>query len=191
MITPTWLTKLPQTFGSAAGGSLKADQWRIIATLYAPLVLIQEWPIHDQPRSREWLKSTTDLMSAIYACSSHTVLEHSIKLYETHIVSYLKILKDTFPSYKFVPNDHAALHVIELLRRLGPAHGWWTFPFERLIRELQNFPTNSRMGKHVIRLINSLHIMTYLPRGVGTNDGKVILPRISLAEICSGQSIWR
>jgi hypothetical protein len=33
MIVPTWLTKLPQTFGSASGGSLKADQWRVVATL--------------------------------------------------------------------------------------------------------------------------------------------------------------
>jgi hypothetical protein len=145
MIIPTWFTRLPQTFGSASGGSLKADQWRVIATLYAPLVLIQEWP-NNNPASHHWLKMTTDLMTSIYACSSHTVSDESLECYQSHLVSYLTILKTEFPKVHWVPNYHAALHIPDLLKDYGPAYGWWTFPFERLIRELQNVPTNSRMG---------------------------------------------
>jgi hypothetical protein len=146
MIVPSWMTRLPQNFGSASAGSLKADQWRIIATLYAPIVLVQEWPTHD-PKSYYWLKSSMDLMSAIYACSSHTVSTESIREYEKYIYSYLSILKDHFSDTPFVPNHHASLHIIDLLKDLGPAFGWWSFPFERIMRELQNFLTNSKIGK--------------------------------------------
>jgi hypothetical protein len=141
------MTRLPQTFGSASGGSLKADQWRVIATLYAPIVLVLEWPTEGEPESYYWLKSTMDLTSAIYACSSHTVSTDSIREYEEHMLSYLTVIKMHFPDARWVPNYHAALHIVDLLKDLGPAFGWWTFPFERLIRELQNISTNSRMGK--------------------------------------------
>jgi hypothetical protein len=145
-VTPTWLTRLPPMFGYTSGGSLKADQWRVVATLYAPLVLIQEWPTKD-PKTAIYLELTTDLMSAIYACTSHIVSPQSIDLYETHILAYLTNLKAHFSCHGWVPNYHAALHIIELLEEYGPAYGWWTFPFERLIRELQNVPNNSRVGQ--------------------------------------------
>jgi hypothetical protein len=148
MIMPSWFTKLPKLFATASGGSLKADQWRAIATIYAPLVLIQEWPKASVPDSEIWLHLMTDLMSAIYACSSHTVSTTSITKYREHILAYLSAVKTHFSQHQFVPNYHASLHITQLLGELGPAYGWWTFPFERLIRELQNVPNNARMGKH-------------------------------------------
>jgi hypothetical protein len=33
-----------------------------------------------------------------------------------------------------------------MLLRFGPIHGWWMFPFERVIGLLQQFNTNSEMG---------------------------------------------
>jgi hypothetical protein len=147
MILPSWMTRLPQSFGSASAGSLKADQWRVVATLYAPLVLIKEWHDAESTDTRIWLEVTTDLMSAVYACSSHTVSSESIEHYKTFMLSYLSKVKEHFKVHKWVPNYHAALHVIKLLELYGPTHGWWTFPFERLIRELQNVPNNSRMGE--------------------------------------------
>lgn len=122
MIVPSWLTKLPRTFGSASGGSLKADQWRIVATLYAPLVLIREWPSANNAESVVWLKLTTDLMSAIYSCTSHTVSTESIKQYHRHILSYLTTLKAHYKKLRWVPNYHAALHITEMLEEYGPAY---------------------------------------------------------------------
>jgi hypothetical protein len=147
MVLPTWFTRLPRSFGSASAGSLKADQWRVVATLYAPLVLIKEWHGSENSDVKVWLQVTTELMSAVYACSSHSVSDESIELYRNSILAYLKLLKEHFTVHKWVPNYHAALHVIELLKLYGPTYGWWTFPFERLIRELQNIRTNSRIGK--------------------------------------------
>lgn len=144
MILPSWFTKLPRNFGTA---TLKADQWRAIATLYVPLVLIKEWPTEAQPDSKIWLDVTTDLMTAVYACTYHTVSDQSVEIYDKAITSYLTRVKQHFKKVSWVPNYHAALHITELLKQLGPSYGWWTFPFERLIRELQNVPTNSRMGE--------------------------------------------
>jgi hypothetical protein len=93
---------------------------------------------------------TTDLMSAIYACSSHTVTSESIAHYNTYMLSYFSSLKEHFTKISWVPNYHAALHIAKLLKEYGPAYGWWTFPFERLIRELQNALINARMGKFLI-----------------------------------------
>lgn len=147
MVIPNWFTTYPVHFGTTSGGSIKADQWRAIATLYLPLVLIQVWPIAGESISAIWLKMTTDLMTGIYACSSHTVTLRSIDIYRRSMISYFAYMKEYFPKVDWVPNYHAALHVPEFLLLYGPAYGWWTFPFERLIRELQNVPTNAKMGR--------------------------------------------
>jgi len=176
MFVPTWMTKLPQSFGSASGGSLKADQWRVIATLYAPIVLIMEWPKSGVPDSSAWLKLTTDLMSAIYSCSSHTVSTESINNYKKFMISYLSGIKTHFESISWVPNYHAALHIPKLLEEYGPAFGWWTFPFERIIRELQNVPNNSRMGMYFVSGYECKLMETN--RRTGTDDGGIILSQL-------------
>lgn len=146
MILPTWFTAFPQPFGTKSGANLKADQWRAIATLYAPIVLIREWPNDEKPDSAIWLRLTTDLMSAILACTSHTVSPESINEYESKIRSYESTIQEKYPELRWVPNYHGALHIPELLKDYGPAFNWWTFPFERLIRELQDIETNDRLG---------------------------------------------
>lgn len=147
MHIPNWYTAFPLHFGTTSGGSIKADQWRALITLYIPLVLTSQWPQVGLTDSSIWLKMTMDLMTAIYSCTSHTVSSESIKIYTESMLSYLALLKETFDKISWVPNYHAALHIPELLSAYGPPYGWWTFPFERLIKELQNVPVNARMGK--------------------------------------------
>lgn len=38
--TPSWLSSVPKNFGDAAAGTLKADEWRVFATVYLPLALV-------------------------------------------------------------------------------------------------------------------------------------------------------
>jgi hypothetical protein len=64
------------------------------------------------------------------------------------MVAYLQCLLDLYPNIQFRPNHHAALHIGTLLTQFGPAHGWWMFPFERVIGILQGINTNSKLGKH-------------------------------------------
>ncbi len=60
--------------------------------------------------------------------------------------AYLDGLHKLIPDYQFRPNHHMALHLPEYLTWFGPVHGWWTFPFERLIGLIQRLPNNSKMG---------------------------------------------
>lgn len=60
--------------------------------------------------------------------------------------AYLASVRRLFPETNLVPNHHNALYIGEMLLRFGPAHGWWMFPFERLIGLLQKVNTNNKIG---------------------------------------------
>jgi hypothetical protein len=61
--------------------------------------------------------------------------------------AYLQTLLELCPNQQLHPIHHNALHLPEFLLRFGPVHGWWMFPFERMIGILQKINTNSKMGK--------------------------------------------
>ncbi|KAF8575642.1 hypothetical protein K439DRAFT_1369397, partial [Ramaria rubella] len=46
-------------------------------------------------------------------------------------------------------NHHVALPLEELIIVFGPVHSWWAFPFEWLIRQLEDISTNWKLGKHI------------------------------------------
>jgi hypothetical protein len=60
---------------------------------------------------------------------------------------YLKTLKELRPTQRFRPNHLNALLVGDYLRLYGPVRGWWMFPFERVIGELQRSSTNNKLGE--------------------------------------------
>ncbi|KAJ7482906.1 hypothetical protein B0H11DRAFT_1636567, partial [Mycena galericulata] len=66
--------------------------------------------------------------------------------YHEHMLNYRARLQKLFPDYECHPNHHMALHITECLHLFGPVHGWWTFPFERLIGTLERISTNYRPG---------------------------------------------
>ena len=151
MITPSWLASLPANLGESSHGKLKADQWRTLGTKYLPVGLVRLWHqlSSDDPRSRqrkELLSLTLSLISAIAIACRRTTSPTDAALYLAHMKSYLKGLKNVIPDYQFRPNQHMALHLPDYLQWFGPVHGWWTFPFERLIGLLQRLPNNFKMG---------------------------------------------
>ncbi len=81
--------------------------------------------------------------AVIIAVSYHTSHSH-VTRYKEHMLNYLKGLQTM--EYKLVPNHHLAMHLGEFLLRFGPAHCWWTFPYERLIGVLGEINTNDRIG---------------------------------------------
>jgi hypothetical protein len=153
MVTPSWLTSAPPDLGSANHGKLKADQWRAVGTTYLPVSLIRLWARskHGDMRSRrckDILGVTMSLVSAIIIASSPETTHLHAELYLQHMTAYIEGIKILFPDYKFLSNHHMALHLPEYLIRYGPVHGWWTFPFERLIGMLQRTSTNCKIGKY-------------------------------------------
>ena len=61
--------------------------------------------------------------------------------------AYLETLKDLQPTQHLRPNHLNALLVGRYLRLYGPVHGWWMFPFERVIGDLQRVSTNNKPGE--------------------------------------------
>ena len=152
LLTPTWMTSVPSQLGSALHGKLKADQWRALGTTHLLLSLIRLWGFKNtsSPRSVrcfEILNVTISLISAIIIATSHTVTPTSATAYKQHMLDYINGLKRLFPDYRLHPNHHMALHIPEFLLLFGPVHSWWTFPFERLIGNLQRMPNNGKIGK--------------------------------------------
>ncbi|PPQ82731.1 hypothetical protein CVT24_009908 [Panaeolus cyanescens] len=168
VVKPTWLTSLPPSLGGMVNVTLKADQWRVFGTVYLPLTLVVIWKLQNpgamntesQPVN-ESLKNILDctmyLIQAIIVATSGTMKADMAELYLNLMLSYMRSLKNAFPTYKFKPNNHMSLHLSEHLRNFGPVHSWWTFPFERVIGMVQRIPTNNILGQLEETLALSFH----------------------------------
>ena len=42
-MVPSWVGSVLQNFGDVAAGTLKADEWQTLGTIYLPLALISIW----------------------------------------------------------------------------------------------------------------------------------------------------
>jgi hypothetical protein len=146
---PSWITSIPPRVGNSnRQGKLKADQWQVLGTLYAPLTLVRLWSeSYMGSQRRELLEMTMDLVSAVILATSRQISEENIRAYEDHMKSYRSRLHQLFPQYAVVTNQHFALHLPKFMRLYGPAHGWWTFHFERTIGTLQKINTNYIEGE--------------------------------------------
>ena len=154
-IRPTWQTSPPKNFGSPAHGKLKADQWRTCIEFDLPVSLVRMWEDTKdedasdalQIRRKKIVESTMLLSIAIRWAVSHRTSEFHANQYRRHMMAYLKTLRELCPTMDLHPVHHNALHIPEFLLRFGPMHGWWMFPFERLIGILQKIKINFKIGK--------------------------------------------
>ncbi|CAA7270442.1 unnamed protein product [Cyclocybe aegerita] len=92
-----------------------------------------------------WLTSVPS--NVVIIATSHTMSQANADAYLMHMRNYIISIKCLFPTYKFCPNHHMALHIREFLIRFSPVHAWWTFPFERLIGMLQRMPSSGKIGE--------------------------------------------
>jgi len=144
-VTPSWLTSIPSNLGEPSHGKLKADQWRTLGTVYLPVSLVRLGNKDDPQQAaglQKLLSLTLSLISAVNIASSRTTSRDKANLYTRYMTEYLDGLRSLMPDYQFRPNHHMALHLSEYLLLYGPVHGWWTFPFERLIGLLQGIQHN-------------------------------------------------
>lgn len=87
------------------------------------------------------------LLSAIAVVSSRKTSEENARMYMKYMQVYRGELARLFPNYKCHPNHHMAMHIAEYLLMYGPVHGWWAYPFERVIGMLQKVSTNYKPGE--------------------------------------------
>lgn len=151
-VTPSWLGSVPTNFGDLAAGTMKADEWRILAMVYLPIALISLWgatqasPRNDGPDLKAVLDHTMDLVSAVYLACARTTSNNRATAYRAYIASYVGKLKTIYPASSARPNHHVSFHIYDYLILFGPVHSWWSFPFERLIGMLQHLPKNHKSG---------------------------------------------
>jgi hypothetical protein len=152
--TPSWYSTVPESFGETKTGTLKADEWHAFSTLYLPLALVLLWGSDSLHPSEEItnkfnliLDHTMSLVQAIWLACYRTTSESHIASMHTHLQKYLSNLRTLFPDASPRCNQHMALHLADYMRLFGPVHSWWTYPFERVIGVLQQFPTNNKFGK--------------------------------------------
>ncbi|PPQ89924.1 hypothetical protein CVT25_009725 [Psilocybe cyanescens] len=152
--TPSWLPSVPYNFGDAAAGTLKADEWRTMATVYLPIALISVWSTgtsHPLPSASAATKKVLDhtmaLVSAVSLACRRTMTQFRMDAYRDHLTFWYSNLCQLHPESSYRVNAHMAFHVYDFLRLFGPVRSWWCFPFERLIGILQRLPHNHKHGQ--------------------------------------------
>lgn len=151
---PTWNRGPPTNLGEAEHGKLKAEQWRSAIEFDLPVILHKMWGPRNSPAEvsetslrREKLAHSTMLLAiAIRWGTSYVTSEYHARQYKEYMRAYQTCLKTIFPEMEWRPNHHASLHLDDFIRRYGPMHGWWMFPFERVIGCLQKTNTNHKIG---------------------------------------------
>ena len=142
---PSWLERPPTNLGEKTHGKLKADTWRILFTVFFPLILPELW--HDAPdnRSNLLLKNFHLLVYCTNIVCSNIVTSDMPGLYAQYYHAYLLTSKDLFPHAKPRPNHHYAMHNTEQLRFWGPLPQVSEFFGERQNGQLQDIQTNGKL----------------------------------------------
>ncbi|KAH7918137.1 hypothetical protein BV22DRAFT_986532, partial [Leucogyrophana mollusca] len=135
---PTWHCGPPLNLGEPGHGKLKADEWRSCIEFDLPVTLVELW---SGPNAK-----TTD--------EAQTSTLHAQR-YMDYMHAYLVGLRNLHMGIEFRSNHHFALHIGEFFVRFGPMHGWWMFPFERIIGILQQVNTNHKLGQLETTMLES------------------------------------
>lgn len=158
-VTPSWLNSVPKNFGESKAGSIKADEWRTLSTVFLPIALITLWgdadgcaPPEDESDAGFLLKALDHSMAlfqaTILACR-HSMTVSRASAYREYHATWVNNLRILFPHTRkgrMRPNIHAAGHIYDFLLLFGPVMSWWCFPFERLIGAIQKVNTNDHIG---------------------------------------------
>ncbi|KAF7330467.1 hypothetical protein MVEN_02485900 [Mycena venus] len=153
IVTPSWVNSVPKNYGESNAGTIKADEWRILATIYLPIALILLWG--------DWAPQDGAFAEGSEASHLLGMLDHSMALFQAVVLAcrftvtferataYRDFIKDWVDGLnKHHPhtldharrtNIHAAFHIYDFLLLFGPIISWWCFPFERLIEVIKEF----------------------------------------------------
>ncbi|KAE9385262.1 hypothetical protein BT96DRAFT_1007225 [Gymnopus androsaceus JB14] len=153
--TASWLNSVPKNYGEANAGSTKADEWRILSTVYLPIALITLWgdDIGHAPPSDSFLMKALDhtmafFQATIIACK-YTMTSSRTEAFQKYYNQQVGGLHTLFPHTRegtARPNVHAGQHIYNFLLLFGPVISWWCFPFEHLIGAIQKINTNDHIG---------------------------------------------
>lgn len=154
--TPAWVNHVPKNFGEAAAGSIKADEWRLVGTIYLPIALVVLWAekrgIHADYYTR-LLAHSMALCQATTIICRYTTSPSRAEAYKNCIKFWLGKLIELYPhtnTPRTRTNPHIAMHGWEFLLIWGAGLNWWAFPVERLIGSLGKIKTNGHLGGRLL-----------------------------------------
>jgi hypothetical protein len=154
-VTPSWINSVPANYGENSAGSIKADEWRILSTVYLPIALVTLWgeengsPPQDGSHFLNLLDHTMALFQAALIVCRGTMTIDRATAYRYFIKQWIDGLYMYHPhtaNHSKRANVHVSFHLYEFLILFGPVMSWWCFPFERLIGTLQKINTSDRIG---------------------------------------------
>ena len=94
VIIPSWLEQPPTNLGEKSHGKLKADMWRILFTVFLPLILPELWHNASMPEdqldhSKLLLENFHSLVYCTNIVCCNIVMSHMPELYTQHYCTYL------------------------------------------------------------------------------------------------------
>jgi hypothetical protein len=150
-VTPSWIGSVPLNFGDAKAGTIKADQWRLLWTIYLPLAFVSLWgsgvpdPLSDASTMGGVLHVCMALSAAVTLASYRSTSQKRAEAFRQSLCDHVRGLQSLFPGF-LLPSHHLAFHIYDFLLLFGPSHVFWCFPFEQLIGRLQRQCHNHRFG---------------------------------------------
>ena len=118
--TPSWLRSVPHNFGLLAVGTLKADKWLMMTTIYLPVALVSLWgkgTVRPSPQVASFARKVPDhtmaLVSAISLACMHTMTKSWTNAYPKYILSWMVDLTDMHPKAKHSVNGHMAICICD------------------------------------------------------------------------------
>lgn len=154
-ITPSWINSVPANYGENSAGSIKADEWRTLSTIYLPIALVTLWgdidgtPPKEESQHMKILNHSMSLFQAVGIVCRYSMTKRRAIQYRNLIKEWVDGLHTVHPhttKHQRRPNVHASFHIHDFLLLFGPVTSWWCFPFERLIGTIQKINTNDEIG---------------------------------------------
>ncbi|KAF7364612.1 hypothetical protein MVEN_00330400 [Mycena venus] len=166
--TPAWVNHVPKNFGEKGAGSIKADEWRLLATIYLPIALVLLWAEqHGAISSRNHHFPLHKLERARAAACRDFI---------KHWLGNLQALYPHTNTPRTRTNPHVAMHIYDFLLLFGPALSWWSFPVERLIGQLGKINSNDHLGgQHEATILNTWIRGANLRRWINRPDCLAVL----------------
>ncbi|KAJ7665156.1 hypothetical protein DFH06DRAFT_985719 [Mycena polygramma] len=150
--TPAWVHHVPRNYGEPAAGSMKADQMRLLLTIYLPIALVILWSEQTGPNAphfRTLLNHAMAFFQAVTIMCRYAMTAERATAFRNYMKQWVDDLYSCYPHtkhHKKRTNVHVTLHIYDFLLLWGPVISWWAFPVERLIGVLQKFTSNKRVG---------------------------------------------
>nr|GAT50324.1 glycoside hydrolase family 92 protein [Mycena chlorophos] len=182
-VRPASVGFVPTRFGEKGAGTITADQWRLLATIFVPIALVILWgevPGADSSYFQGMLDHTMALFQAIMVISRYKTSPDRAARYRVLLRQWVDGLIKWHPhtQYHRRPNIHMAFHIHDFARLFGSVYNWWMFPIERINGTLQNINTNHHLGgEHEATLLNTWLRMGNLQRWMRRPDCPAILKR--------------